>query len=68
MKKLSDGTYMVFVTKEHMKPFHNCERLLASTERFLDGDIPLYLEEHEVGDVSHGGTIVVIQKGGVKEE
>lgn len=62
--RLSSNQYMVFIFPEQIEKYNNGEVIVASTERFGDSDIPIFIEAHEYGVESHGGTIVRIRKGG----
>lgn len=62
--KLSNGQYMVFIFLEQVDSYNNGEIIVASTERFLDKDVPIFVTSEEYGKESHEGTIVRIKKGG----
>jgi hypothetical protein len=62
--RLSSNQYMVFIFPEQLEQYNNGESVVASTERFGDKDIPVFVEAHEYGQEYNSGTIVWIRKGG----
>lgn len=66
--KLSSGQYIVFIFPEQLEKYDNGEIIVASTERFGDDDLPIFITAKEYGEESHGGTIVRIKKGGFANE
>jgi hypothetical protein len=59
---------MVFIDPRQMLMHQEGEEHNASTERFYDSDIPIFLDEHEVGEVFGSGTLVKVKKGGWSNE
>jgi hypothetical protein len=55
---------MVFIFPEQLESYNNGMVIVASTERFGDDDLPIFITPDEYGEESHGGTIVRIKKGG----
>lgn len=62
--ELSRGQYMVFIFPEQLEKYENGEVIVASTERFTNDDLIIFVTSDEYGEESHGGTIVRIKKGG----
>jgi hypothetical protein len=62
--KISNHEHVVFIFPEQLEAYNNGELTIASTERFTDNDLPIFVTNDEYGEEYHGGTIVKIKKGG----